>query len=66
MYVLESNINNKSWYVVTRILIQAELATCITPEKVPFVIQMFISVYRNFVVVNCAELQVAYRSNIIL
>lgn len=41
MYVLDININNKSWYVVTRISIQAELATGITPEKVPFVIQMF-------------------------
>lgn len=66
MYVLDSNINNKSWYVVTRILIQAELATCITPEKVPFVIQMFYFQMFYFVVVNCAELQVAYRSNIIL
>lgn len=50
---------------MTRILIQAKLATCITPEKVPLP-KSFISVYRSFVVVNCAELQVTYRSNIIL
>lgn len=35
-------------------------------KKCRLLSKCFISVYRNFVVVNCTELQVAYRSNIIL